>query len=109
MSKDNNFVPNHFHDFFTSFFHRQQLELAAQEIDKLKTETIEAKENHISEVEKVKNTCELDKAEIIKKLTLEHEIELDALREELENSEKVANCEAEVKRLREVLHIKVEF
>merc|ERR1712062_415334 len=44
--------------------------------------------------------------DIIKKLTLEHEIELDALREELENSERVANCESEVKRLREILQLK---
>ena len=31
---------------------------------------------------------------------------LDALREELENSERVANCEGEVKRLREILQLK---
>jgi hypothetical protein len=86
--------------------YQQQLQQAAQEADKLKTENIEAKELHSSNMSRLKEATDIEKAEIIKKLTLEHEIELDALREELENSEKVANCEAEVKRLREVLQLK---
>ncbi len=75
-------------------------------MDKVKTDLIEAKEIHAEEKLKLKASNDEEKAEIVKKLTLEHEIELDALREELENSEKVANCEAEVKRLREILHLK---
>ena len=82
------------------------MEQAAQEVDKLKTDLIEAKETHDGETTKLKEASEIEKADIIKKLTLEHEIELDALREELENSERVANCESEVKRLREVLQMK---
>ena len=87
-------------------FYRQQLEQAAQEVDKLKTDLIEAQETHDTQQSKLKAASEVEKADIIKKLTLEHEIELDALREELENSEKVANCESEVKRLREILQMK---
>ena len=74
--------------------YRQQLEQAAQEVDKLKTDSIEAKEIHESDIKKLKECNELEKADIVKKLTLEHEIELDALREELENRwvlESVAN------------------
>ena len=88
------------------FHFRQQLEQAAQEVDKLKTDLIEAQETHDTQQSKLKAASEVEKADIIKKLTLEHEIELDALREELENSEKVANCESEVKRLREILQMK---
>ena len=86
--------------------YRGQLEAQAHEVDKLKTEYIEAGENHAEEKKKINEENDWEKAEIVKKLTLEHEIELDALREELENSQKVANCEAEVKRLREVLQLK---
>ena len=91
---------------FVRFHFRQQLEQAAQEVDKLKTDLIEAQETHDTQQSKLKAASEVEKADIIKKLTLEHEIELDALREELENSEKVANCESEVKRLREILQMK---
>ena len=87
-------------------FNRQQLEQAALELDKVKTEFIETQEIHAEEKKNLKENSDVEKAEIVKKLTLEHEIELDALREELENSEKVANCEAEVKRLREILQLK---
>merc|ERR1719219_389589 len=86
--------------------YRQQLEQTALEMDKLKTEFIETKEIHAAEKQTLTENSDIEKAEIVKKLTLEHEIELDALREELENSEKVANCEAEVKRLREILQLK---
>merc|ERR1712079_411299 len=86
--------------------YRQQLEQAALELDKVKTEFIETQEIHAEEKKNLKENSDVEKAEIVKKLTLEHEIELDALREELENSEKVANCEAEVKRLREILQLK---
>merc|ERR1719495_437754 len=75
-------------------------------MDKLKTEFIETKEIHAAEKQTITENSDIEKAEIVKKLTLEHEIELDALREELENSERVANCESEVKRLREVLQLK---
>ena len=57
-------------------------------------------------MKKLKDASEVEKADIVKKLTLEHEIELEVLREELENSEKMANIESEVKRLREVLNMK---
>jgi hypothetical protein len=67
---------------------------------------MEDKEQHETELKNMTETNELEKAEIVKKLTLEHEIELDALREELENSEKVANIETEVKRVREILQLK---
>ena len=83
--------------------YRQQLEQASQEVDKVKADLIEAQETFDAEKQKLKEKNGLEKAEIVKQLTLEHEIELSALREELENSEKVANCEAEVKRLREVM------
>merc|ERR1712200_352466 len=86
--------------------YRQQLEQAALEMDKLKTEFIETKEIHAAEKQTITENSDIEKAEIVKKLTLEHEIELDALREELENSERVANCESEVKRLREILQLK---
>ena len=74
------------------------MEQAALETDKLKTEFIETQEIHAAEKQTLTENSDIEKAEIVKKLTLEHEIELDALREELENSERVANCEAEVKR-----------
>jgi len=86
--------------------YRQQLDQAALEMDKLKTEFIETKQIHAAEKQTITENSDIEKAEIVKKLTLEHEIELDALREELENSERVANCESEVKRLREVLQLK---
>merc|ERR1712083_242166 len=86
--------------------YRQQLEQAALELDKVKTEFIETQEIHAEEKKNLKENSDVEKAEIVKKLTLEHEIELDALREELENSERVANCEGEVKRLREILQLK---
>ena len=65
--------------------YRQQLEQAAHEVNKLKTDSIEAKEIHESEMKKLKDASEVEKADIVKKLTLEHEIELEVLREELEN------------------------
>ena len=86
--------------------YRQQLEQTSHEVDKLKAESIEDKEQHETELKNMTETNELEKADIVKKLTLEHEIELDALREELENSEKVANIETEVKRVREILQLK---
>ena len=86
--------------------YRQQLEQTSHEVDKLKAESIEAREQNELQLKKLTETNELEKADIVKKLTLEHEIELDALREELENSEKVANIETESKRLREILQLK---
>ena len=72
------------------FFHsidiyRGQLEQASLEMDKLKTEFLESKEIHAAEKQTITENSDIEKAEIVKKLTLEHEIELDALREELEN------------------------
>lgn len=86
--------------------YRGQLEQANREIDKLKADLIDDRDTLKLGMAKIKEANECDKAEIVKKLTLEHEIELDALREELENSEKVAKCEDEVRRLREALQQK---
>ena len=60
--------------------YRQQLETAALEINKIKSEFIETQQIHAAEKQTLTENSDLEKAEIVKKLTLEHEIELGKLR-----------------------------
>ena len=60
--------------------YRQQLETAALEMNKIKSEFIETQQIHAAEKQTLTENSDLEKAEIVKKLTLEHEIELGKLR-----------------------------
>lgn len=83
--------------------YRRQLHEASQEIDRLKGDGAEADENWRRELSDVIALREEEKESLKKKLMLDHEFEMESLREKAEKDERVAAYEKLLQQLREEL------
>merc|ERR1711974_269888 len=81
--------------------YRQQLEGATQSLDQMKAEMIELKDAHAVKLTSMEASAASQKQEAVNKVILEHEIEMESLRSQMENSEKITDLEAAVKSLQE--------
>ena len=84
--------------------YRQQLNHSTIEVDRLKSDAIEEKENHRKLLKKQLEDKHQETEEIVKKLMLEHELELETLRQELETSDKVLEYQRQIASLKSRLH-----
>ena len=85
--------------------YRQQLESATQSVDQIKAELIDLKESHASQLAALETKAGNDKQEAINKVILEHEVELESLRNHMENSGKVAALESTIKSLQDQVRL----
>ena len=83
--------------------YRQQLEHSTRESDRLKSEAIEDKEKFETQLRVEIAEKDKEKEEAIKKMMLEHELEMETLRQELEVSEKVLDYQKQVASLKSQL------
>jgi hypothetical protein len=84
--------------------YRQQLEHSTREVDRMKSDAIEEKETFENRLKKeVEQKC-TEKEEAVKKLMLEHELELESVRQELETSEKVLGYQQQIASFKSRLH-----
>lgn len=83
--------------------YRRQLENATENVDALKAEMSELKDAHAKAMEKQVSKAGSEKESALSNLMLEHEVEMESLKNRLENSERVAKLEAKVKKLQESL------
>ena len=81
--------------------YRQQLESATHSVDQLKAEVMDLKESHADQMNALETKASNDKQEEINKVILEHEVELESLKNHLENSGKVAALESTIKSLKD--------
>ena len=79
--------------------YRQQLEHYTREVDRLKADSIDEKETFERALNKELEEKQKQNEEAIKKLMLEHEVELESVRQELETSDKVVSYQEEIARL----------
>ena len=84
--------------------YREQLEHSTRELDRMKSDAIDEKVRSEELVKKEVEEKDREKGEAIKKLMLEHELELETLRQELERSEKVLDYQRQVSSLKSRLH-----
>ena len=80
--------------------YRQQLEHSTRELDRLKSEAIEEKEKFEKQLKDEIDNKDKQKEESIKKMILEHELEMETLRQDLEMSEKVLDYQEQVSSLK---------
>ena len=76
--------------------YRQQLEHSTREMDLMKSELIEEKEKFEKILNKEVESRDKEKKEAIKKLMLEHEVELESVRQALETSDKVIGYQEQI-------------
>ncbi len=86
--------------------YRTQLELLDRELDKLKGENAEEKEHWRASLEETKKSLDEEKKEMRKRMLLDHELELESVRQELINNEEVAKLQSEIKRLQKLVEEK---
>jgi RB1-inducible coiled-coil protein 1 len=84
--------------------YREQLEHSTRELDCMKSDAIDEKVRCEEYVKKEVEEKDRERGEAIKKLMLEHELELETLRHELERSEKVLDYQRQVSALKSRLH-----
>ena len=80
--------------------YRQQITETSTEIDRLKAEHAEAKELWAQNEEAKILSLNNEKAETTKKLMLDHEFELESLREAINNDERITHYETQLKKLK---------
>merc|ERR1712223_205489 len=76
--------------------YRQQLEHSTRELDRLKSEAIEEKEHFDKKLKDNMTEKDKEKEEAVNKMILEHELEMETLRQELEMSEKVLDYQQQI-------------
>ena len=74
---------------------------ATEMVDALKAELVDLRDAHVNELTSLKAKSGEDRQMALNNLVLEHEVEMESLRNRLENSEKVAKLESKVKKLQE--------
>merc|ERR1712110_503003 len=72
--------------------------------DRMKSDGIEENEKFVKELKEKLEEKEQEKDEEIKKLLLEHELELESLKQEFETSEKVLDYQQQIALLKVRLH-----
>ncbi len=92
--------------FFHSFVIFQCFLQLVLQVDHLKSDLVEEKEKFEREKRQLELNKDQERELTIKSLTLEHELELDALRHKLEQTERSQKNETELAKLKEELMMK---